>query len=355
MKRTLSLVLALVMLCTVLAACGTTATTTAAPTTAAPTTTKAAGSTTAATTAAPTTTAAGWQPKKETEMVIPASAGGGSDLWARAAANAIAANKLSPYAWVPVNKAGGAAAVGYNYMMSKKGDEYTLLSLHSGALVSSYVAGWEKTFESYIDIIAILAFDDVTLCVNPKGKYPDIKSLLDAAKAAPGTLKFGSDQRLNSSHYGYEMIKKYAGADMNYVQFDSSGDAATALLGGHVDVAILNPAECIGQVKAGTLKPVVTFAEERLTGLFKDAPTFIELGYKDIVMREFRGLAGPVGMPVAAKQYYEEMGKKLMETKEFKDYIEANNLTPTWIGLDKAAAYSATEMSKIADMFKSIK
>ena len=111
----------------------------------------------------------------------------------------------------------------------------------------------------------------------------------------------------------------------------------------------------IGQVKAGTFKPIATFATERLSGLFKDAPTFTESGYPDIVLREFRGLAGPVDMPEAAKKYYEGMGEKLLKTKEFASYIEQNNLTPTWMGLDKAEAYSVTEMSKIAEMFKNIK
>ena len=294
-----------------------------------------------------------WKPTKEVEYVIPASAGGGSDLWARACSNAITVNKLSEYMFVPTNKAGGASAVGYNYMLSKKGDAHTILALHSGALVSTYVAGWDHTFESYLEPIVILAYDDVLLCTLKIGPYNDIQSLLKAAKDNPGTIRFGSDQRLNSSQYAFEMLKKEAGADMNYVQFDSSGDAATALLGGHVDVAILNPGECVGQVTAGTFTPVVTFATERLKGKF-DAPTFAEIGYPNITMREFRGIAGTVNMPLAAKKYYEEMGKKLMETQEFKNYINSNGLTPTFMGIDEAPAYATGEMKKIAALFAEV-
>jgi putative tricarboxylic transport membrane protein len=295
-----------------------------------------------------------WAPSKDIEYVIPASPGGGSDLWARAGANAITANKLSPVTWVPTNRAGGASAVGYNYMLSQKGNDYVLLAGHSGAMVSSYVAGWQHKFEEMVEMLCILAFDDVTLCTLATGPYKDINTLLKAAQDKPGTLKFGSDQRLNSSQYAYEMLKKYAKADFNYVQYDSSGDAATALLGGHVDVAILNPAECAGQVNAGSFIPVATFATERLGGKFANAPTFAEIGYPGIVLREFRGISGTVGMSDGARQYYAEIGRKLLETNEFKQYLTTNNLTPTYMGLGEAQKYATSEMEKIAALFKEV-
>ncbi|MDR2587875.1 MAG: tripartite tricarboxylate transporter substrate binding protein [Spirochaetales bacterium] len=295
-----------------------------------------------------------WVPSKDIEYIIPASPGGGSDLWARAMSNAIAANKLSTVTWVPTNRAGGASAVGYNYMLSQKGNEHVILAAHSGAMVSSYVAGWAQKFEDMVEMICILAFDDVTLCTLTTGPYKDIKSLLKAAQDKPGTLKFGSDQRLNSSQYAYEMLKKYAKADFNYVQYDSSGDAATALLGGHVDVAILNPAECLGQVNAGTFTPVATFATERLSGKFSGAPTFAEIGYPQIVLREFRGISATLGMSEGAKKYYEEMGRKVQQTPEFKKYLETNSFTPVFMGLGESQKYASAEMQKIADLFKEV-
>ncbi|MCC8189819.1 MAG: tripartite tricarboxylate transporter substrate binding protein, partial [Planctomycetes bacterium] len=251
--------------------------------------------------------AAGWAPagewtmRKEAQMIVPASAGGGADIAGRVIADIVMKNKLASRNFVVVNKPGGAAAVGYNYMESKKGDPYTLLSLHSGALVTSYVGGWKKGFDELIEIIAIMAWDDVTLCVRSDSQWPDIQSLLAYAKENPGVVRFGSDQRLNSSQLAFELIKIHTGADMNYVQYDSSGDVAGALLGGHVDVGILNPGECLGQVLAEQFVPIVTFAPERIKGkYFEDAPTFVEIGYPEFTYREFRGLAGTKDMPMEA-------------------------------------------------------
>ena len=343
MKRTLSLALAAVMMMGLMAGCAKDEPAASTP----------AASTPAASTPAASTPAEpeGWKPTKDVEMVIPASAGGGSDLWSRMMCNAVTANGISDANWVPLQKAGGAGAVGYNYCASKKGDSHTLLSLHSGVPVSSYVAGWENTFESYTDIICIMAMDDATICINANGPYKTFQDIVDAAKAAPGTIRFGSDQRLNISQYGYELIQKHCEIEMNYVQYDSSGDAATALLGGHVDLAILNPGECLGQVESGDFIVAATYAPERLGGLFADAPTFAELGYPEIVMREFRGLSCAVDTPVEAKQYYEACMKAAMDTPEFKEYCESRNLTPMWIGLDEAQKYTVEETEKIADLF----
>lgn len=338
MKRTLSLALAAVMMMGLMAGCAKDEPTASTP----------AASTPAASTPAEPE---GWKPTKDVEMVIPASAGGGSDLWSRMMCNAVTANGISDANWVPLQKAGGAGAVGYNYCATKKGDSHTLLSLHSGVPVSSYVAGWDNTFEAYTDIICIMAMDDATICINANGPYKTFQDIVDAAKANPGTIRFGSDQRLNISQYGYELIQKHCEIEMNYVQYDSSGDAATALLGGHVDLAILNPGECLGQVESGDFIVAATYAPERLTGLFADAPTFAELGYPEIVMREFRGLSCAVDTPVEAKQYYEACMKAVMDTPEFIEYCESRNLTPMWIGLDEAQKYTVEETEKIADLF----
>lgn len=300
--------------------------------------------------------AAAWEMKKEAEYVVPANPGGGSDISARVIAEIAQKNKFAEKNLMVVNKPGGACAVGYNYVGTKKGDPYTLLSLHSGNIVVSEVNGWEQKWDDLTDIIAIMAFDDVTLCVRTDGPYQTIEELLEAAKENPGTLKFGSDQRGNTSQLGYELIKKYTGADFNYVQFDSSGDVATALLGGHVDVGILNPCECISQVESGDFKPVVTFAPERITGeYFKDAPTFVETGYPEVTFREYRGISGAKDMPAEALAYYEDMAEKIVETDEWKTgYLEANSLTPAFMGHDEATQYIKDDMEKVMNIFTEV-
>lgn len=293
--------------------------------------------------------------KREVEFVVPASPGGGSDICARVISDIVSKHGLAPKPLMVVNKPGGACAVGYNYVGTKKCDPYTLLSLHSGNAIVSYVNDWEKKYDDLSDVIAIMAFDDLTLCVNASSEYKDIESLIDTAKKNPDTLRFGSSQRGNSDQLGYELLQKYTGAKFNYVQYDSSGDVAAALLGGHVDVGILNPAECIGQVQAKKFIPIVTFAEERLGGEFKEAPTFKELGYSQVVLREYRGISGAKDMPSEAYKFYVDMAEKVTQTQEWQEeYLKKNYLTPVFMGGDEAKEYAKKDTEAAIALFKEV-
>jgi putative tricarboxylic transport membrane protein len=201
-----------------------------------------------------------------------------------------------------------------------------------------------------------MAWDDVTLCVQADGAWKDLEALVDYARKNPGVVKFGSDQRLNSSQLAYELMQKALGVDMNYVQYDSSGDVAGALMGGHVDVGILNPGECVGLVKAGKLRPIITFSPERIYGeQFKDVPTFAEKGYPEIVYREFRGLAGAKDMPPEALKYYEDMCSRIVETDQWKEiYIKANSLTSTFMSGDEANEYAHKLIIQTMETFKEV-
>lgn len=298
-----------------------------------------------------------WEMKREVEYVVPASPGGGSDISARVIADIVQKNSLAPKSLMVVNKPGGACAVGYNYVGTQKGDPYTLLSLHSGNLIVSYVNDWDLKYDDLTDIIAIMAFDDITLCVNAEGPYSDLESLLTAARENPNEIRFGSDQRGNSSQLCYEMLQRATGVELNYVQYDSSGDVAGALLGGHVDIGILNPGECISQVEAGKFIPVVTFAPERLTGVFKDVPTFAEAGYddEDLIFREYRGLSGAKDMPVEAREFYEKMAEKITETEQWKnDYVAKNALTPVFMGHEEATKFAQNDIDIVMSTFTEI-
>jgi putative tricarboxylic transport membrane protein len=272
-----------------------------------------------------------WTPDKEVEFVVPSSAGGGSDLNARTISDIAFKNKFSPKNFMIVNQGGGSGAVAFTNVNAKKANPNTLMVLHSGQVMGSYVNNWDVKAEM-LTYIGVVAFDDLTLCVKKDSKFTDIKSLLAAVKEKPESVKIGGSQRGNSDHLSFELLNKHTNSKFTYVQFNSSGDAMSALLGGHVDAAIFNPSEVMGQIQAGKVAPLAAFSAERLTGVFKDTPTFGELGYKDVQVREVRAIAGPPSMPAEAVKFYEDMLKKVTETDTWKkDYIEKNLLTPKYM------------------------
>ena len=277
-------------------------------------------------------------PTKEITMIVPSSAGGGSDLNARTIANIVQKNNFSPRNIMVVNNGGGSGAVGFTNTFAKKGDNHTLMILHSGQVMGSYVNDW-KVKASDLTYISVLAFDNLFLCVR-KDTYKTLADLVKASQAAPEEVAVGGAQRGNSDHLSFELFNRETDAQASYVSFNGSGDVMSALLGGHVDAGIFNPLECIGQIQAGDIVPIACYGEERLTGVFKDAPTFKELGYPGIVVVESRAIAGPPDMSPEAIAIYVEMLRKVSETDEWKnDYIAKNYLDSVFYDAAKTKDY----------------
>jgi putative tricarboxylic transport membrane protein len=118
---------------------------------------------------------------------------------------------------------------------------------------------------------------------------------------------------------------------MRFAQFNSGGEAITALLGGHVDMIWANPPEFVSQHEAKLVRPLVVAQEQRVPQ-YKDVPTFRENGL-DVVFKFYRGVVAPPGIPAEVVAYYEGMLKKLNDSKAWKDnYLSKYILSPGWQG-----------------------
>jgi putative tricarboxylic transport membrane protein len=269
-------------------------------------------------------------------------------------AHAVNVNNLSPHPWVVVNRSGGAHAVAYSHMFTQRGNPHFLMGLSAGPAVGSIMNNWTNSFEATADIIALMAWDEMLLVTLSTGPYQTIQSFISAARARPGTLRYGSTNRHNMDHLAFELIREHVGIDINYVQFDGTGDLMTALLGGHVDVGVAKPSSAIGLVEARSFTPIVFMSEQRLSGIWANVPTFTELGHPQIVTREYRGVAAPRGLTQAQRQFYENTLRRVMDTPEFKNYMADNHLINAWVTLDEANRSANEEARMAARMFREV-
>ncbi|MDK2824013.1 MAG: putative tricarboxylic transport rane protein [Clostridia bacterium] len=290
-----------------------------------------------------------WKPDKPVEFVVPYSAGGGSDTYARITADIIQRKGLSDKPFMVVNKPGGSGAVGMNYVYAKKGDKYTIMTFVSGQVASSRANKAEVTFDK-ITPIANMALDEYILAVK-KDTFKNLEEFINATKEKPDTISIGGSGTGNEDHMSYGLMNKYLGAKLKYVSFNGSGDVMTALLGGHLDAGIFNPNECLGQIKAGEVVPLATWSTKRLGGDLKDVPTFVELGYKDVVFQQFRGIAAPPDMPKEAVEFYTKVIKQVVESEEFKnEYWGKNLLTPYFLSGEDYKKFIENEDKKYQEL-----
>jgi putative tricarboxylic transport membrane protein len=178
-----------------------------------------------------------------------------------------------------------------------------------------------------LTMIAQLALDEQLIVVRSDSRFKTIQDVIAESKKKENSISIsGSDQ---ADRVCSRMFEKFAGIKMRYTPFNSGGEQMTALLGGHVDLQWANPPEFIGQYEAKQVRPLVLAQEHRIDQ-FKDIPTFKELGI-NLVFKFFRGVIAPPGLSPEVVAYYENMMKKMIETKAWKqNYLAKNMLSPAW-------------------------
>lgn len=268
-------------------------------------------------------------PEKPITLVVHASAGGGSDIFARTLAASNDKDKLLPQPIVVENRAGGSGAVAFAYVAGKKADPYFLLTAVTSFITTPMQNPGQPSYKDFT-AIANFAFDEYLFMVKGDSKYKSMKDLIDDAKSKPAkTIRAGVTQLGSADSVCVYLIEKVGGIKFNQIVFNSGGEVNTALLGGNVDIAVTNPGEALELAKAGKVRNLGVFAEKRLAGA-PDVPTMKEQGL-DAVYVQNRGLVAPGGIPEDARKVLEDAMKKYTTTDTYKKYVKDNLLSEAWM------------------------
>lgn len=269
-------------------------------------------------------------PEKPITFLVPMSAGGGSDIMARAIAGVMQKEGILPQPLVVENKPGGSGSIGWSYVAGKVGDPY-IISTVSSSFWTTPLAGNSPVSYKDFTPVAALAMDPFLLMVKMDSPYKTLDDLLKDAKANPEKIAVSGASGLSDDRVCTGLLEKQAGVKFNYVPFEGGGDAMTALLGGHVQLCWANPGEALNQLEAKKARPLAVTSDERLAKL-PDVPTFKELGLDSVVFYQFRGIVAPKNIPEDALKVLEEAFKKLSESPTWqKEYIEPNMVTARYL------------------------
>jgi len=146
-------------------------------------------------------------------------------------------------------------------------------------------------------------------------------------KKNPSKLSVSGYGSVGSGHnVAWNIFADTAGVKANWTPYESTGDAVTALLGKHVDIANSNPGQVSQHVKAGKLRILGVMSDKRLES-FPDVPTYAEAGFKvDTSWAQFRGIYGPAGISQDAATKLSSAFAKAMQTAKFKKYMKDSEL-----------------------------
>jgi len=284
---------------------------------------------------------AAWQPAKPVEFVVPWPAGGGADIIARTVAGIVETEKLAPVPIVVVNKVGGGGVSGLSYVIGKPGDPHILIA-NTLALVTMPIA--EKLSLSIRQLTPIARFfiDEQLLYVQWASPFKSLGDLVTAARKAPGGVRIGGGPIAHEDSLTNILFESAAGIRLNYIVFRGGGDIMRELLGGHVDVAWLNPSEAVAQQEAKKVRPLAVASRNRVPGM-PQVPTFREEGL-DVVFESFlRGVAAPPGIAPEVAAYYVELMRRVTQTPKWQAFIKDSMVTPAFLGGKEYGDYLQTQ------------
>jgi len=288
--------------------------------------------------------AQGWAPQKNVELVVPAAAGGSLDTTGRTVQRIWTSLNLLPASSTINNRSGGGHAIAYNYLNQRAGDPQ-VLSITSSTLLTNHINGHLSLTYTDVTPLAVLLSEYMAFAVRADSPIKTGRELVEALRKNPEALTLAISSASGGTHhitFGLPLVS--GGVDtsrIKLVAFGSSGEAVTALLGGHVDVVSASTGNVAPHAESGKLRVLAVTSTKRMTSVFANVPTWPELGYKG-VFENWRGVIGTRGITPEQTAYWESVLRRVSASDEFRDYARKNQ----WDANFKGAAESRKFMEE---------
>lgn len=230
------------------------------------------------------------------KIVVPAGAGGPTDVLARLVAQQL--QEAFHQSAIVDNRPGAGGVIGARSVAGADADGYTLLFGNTATLATipavSSSAGYDPT-RAFTAVAEVMGSYQV-LVVSPNLPVKSVKELIAYAKANPGKLNYGAAGVGNITHLSGELLKARTGMNFVTVQYKSGAAALNAILTGDVQVAIDNVTAVRALVQGGKLHALAVTSATRQPE-FPNLPTMIESGFPNFVVTAFFGIVAPAATP----------------------------------------------------------
>jgi tripartite-type tricarboxylate transporter receptor subunit TctC len=278
---------------------------------------------TAAAFAAATATAQTF-PARPVTLLVTFPAGGPTDIAGRALAEATAKYLGQPV--VVENRPGATGTLGAAALVNARPDGYTVSMIPITVLRLPHMEN--VAFDPMKDIGYVMGVSGYVFAfvVRADAPWKSMAELLAAAKAAPGQISYGSHGIGGSVHLATEELTGAQGVKMNHIPYKGSADMLTAMLGGHLNVAV-DSTGAVPHVASGKARVLAVLTEKR-AAVWPEVPTLTELGY-GIVSTSPYGIGVPAATPPAVVKALHDAFKKGLEDPIHLKTLEKYN-QPVW-------------------------
>ena len=234
-------------------------------------------------------------PTKPVRIIVPYSAGGPADIYARFLGDRLQKSLGQPF--VIENRPGAGAIIGTEAVAKSPADGYTLLMMSNTHTVNESLFT-KKPYSLLRDLapVAPVNYSDLILVVHPSVPAHNLKELIALAKSKPGALNYASSGPGTPYHMAGELFKAMAGIDVVHVPHKGSAEARTSVLAGNVQMMFDAITTMAPLAQAGKVRAIATSGKTR-SSITSDVPTLSEAGLPGYDAVIWLGVMAPAGTP----------------------------------------------------------
>lgn len=281
-----------------------------------------------------------WQPEQTVEIIVPFSAGGDSDLCARAVEAVW--SKYCDQPLVITNMPGGGGVTGAMQVVSSEPDGYTLeIGYGSGHDVSMpYLQELEYDPFEMLEPICMLSEHPIIIATLADSEFNSMAEMATWAEETGEAITAAVTTANGTSDLTIQAISYYTGLNILRVPHDSSANAMTDLLSGSYMICAVTPTDILPYIQSGQVKALAVASAERDPAM-PDVPTLLEEGINFSIPGSIKGVAVPKNTPQEIKDYYEQLFADICADEEFKQIM-----------LDTAQASMYMDTDEFTEYFK---
>ena len=278
--------------------------------------------------AAPTVWADTKYPDHPVRVIVALPAGGGVDAIARLVGQKLATDLGQPF--VVDNRAGASGRIGLPVVAKAAADGYTLTVSPASFLTTNKSIFKSLPYDPQADFVPIskLANQDMVLVVRNRQKFPDVATVLAAAKHSPGALTYASSGDGSPQHLAALMFETRTHSRMTHIPYKGGALAINDLLGGNVDLLFAPLPEALPHLRSGKLSALAIMSSQR-SALLPDVPTMREGGVDNMIFSTWIGLLAPARTPRTIVDQLNQQVRSTLENAEIKNRLRE-------IGMDAA-------------------
>ena len=303
--------------------------------------------------AAPTFVWAEWEPRRPVNVVLPYSAGGGTDAFARAVSAAVEADGLLPVPLVVNNKPGAGGITGATEAAGARPDGQTMLITSAGSfLLTSMLKDTPVSPLEDYEIVAQIGDLDPAILVPAGSPHETLEDLVNAIKESPGSLRWAHNGVGGAHNVAGQSFLNANGLEATGVPFKGGGPTRAAVIGEQVDFAVVGIQQAAGF--ENELRVLGLLAPER-DGIAGDVPTVAEQGFDYVEVSSPIVAFAPKGTDPEIVAGMESMLERVASSDSFAAAMRERGNVPEYLPGSEARARLESLRDATAEVIEGLK